>query len=153
MILRRALLADMPALGRLHYHTVRTSLPFVPEVHPAHEVEGYFSGPFFAKAEFWLAEDEAGEAIGYVAFRPDFVEHLFIRPSSQGQGVGLALLNKAKAGAFELSLWTFQQNLRARRFYEKHGFVVAVETDGHDNEEKLPDVLYRWRRIEPSPAV
>ena len=24
-----------------------------------------------------------------------------------------------------------------------------METDGADNEEKLPDVLYRWRRSEP----
>ena len=48
--------------------------------------------------------------------------------------------------ASELSLWTFQQNARARRFYAKHGFVAVVETDGLDNEEKLPDVLYRWRR-------
>jgi putative acetyltransferase len=153
LILRRALLADMPALARLNQHTIRTSLPFVPEVHPMHEVESYFAGPFFAKAEFWLAEDAAGEPVGYIAFRPDFVEHLFIHPSSQGQGVGLALLEKAREGAFELSLWTFQQNLRARRFYEKHGFVVVVETDGQDNEEKLPDVLYRWRRDEPSPGM
>ena len=55
-------------------------------------------------------------------------------------------MDKAKAGASELSLWTFQQNLRARRFYETHGFTIVVETDGQDNEEKLPDVLYRWRR-------
>jgi GNAT superfamily N-acetyltransferase len=143
----------MPALARLNQHTIRTSLPFVPQVHPPHEVEGYFAGPFFAKAEFWLAEDAAGEPMGYIAFRPDFVEHLFIRPSSQGRGVGLALLEKAREGAYELSLWTFQQNLRARRFYEKHGFVVVMETDGQDNEEKLPDVLYRWRRDEPRPAL
>jgi putative acetyltransferase len=153
MILRRALLADMPALAWLNHHTVRTSLPFVPQVHPPHEVVDYFSGPLFAKAEFWLAEDAAGEPTGYIAFRPDFVEHLFIHPRSQGQGVGVALLEKAKAGASELSLWTFQQNLRARRFYEKHGFTVVVETDGHDNEEKLPDVLYRWRRAEPPPRL
>jgi len=143
----------MPALARLNYETVRTSLPFVPEVHPAHEVVDYFSGQLFAKAEFWLAEDEAGEALGYIAFRPDFVEHLFVRPTSQGQGLGVALLDMAKHGASELSLWTFQQNLRARRFYEKHGFFVVVETDGLDNEERLPDVLYRWRRGELEPGV
>ena len=33
---------------------------------------------------------------------------------------------------------------RARLIYEKHGFVVAKETDGSRNEEKEPDVLYRW---------
>ena len=58
----------------------------------------------------------------------------------------MTLLEQAKAGADELSLWTFQQNLRARLFYERHGFSVVTETDGADNEEKLPDVLYRWRR-------
>lgn len=137
----------MPAVARLNRFTVRTSLPFVPQVHPEEAVEPYFVGPFYDKAEFWLAEDEAGELLGYIAFRPDFIEHLFIHPNAQNQGVGLALLDKAKTeAAVELSLWTFQQNLKARRFYERHGFEVVVETDGLDNEEKLPDVLYRWRR-------
>ena len=43
-----------------------------------------------------------------------------------------------------LTLWTFQRNLRARRFYEANGFVAVRETDGAGNEEKEPDVLYRW---------
>jgi GNAT superfamily N-acetyltransferase len=153
LILRRALLGDMPALARIHYETVRTSLPFVPEVHPLHEVEAYFAGPFFAKAEFWLAEDEAGAALGYIGFRPDFIEHLFILPGAQGRGLGVTLLEKAKHGATTLSLWTFQQNHRARRFYERHGFKVVVETDGQDNEEKLPDVLYRWVTDDPRGAA
>ena len=42
------------------------------------------------------------------------------------------------------SLWTFQQNLRARRFYERHGFVAVEETDGLGNEERAPDVRYLW---------
>jgi putative acetyltransferase len=80
------------------------------------------------------------------ACRPDFIEHLFIRPEAQNAGLGLQLLEKAKQASAELSLWTFQRNERARRFYERHGFVAVTETDGADNEEKLPDVLYRWRR-------
>ena len=67
-------------------------------------------------------------------------------PRRRARGLGLQLLEKAKEAYAELSLWTFQQNLRARRFYERHGFVAVTETDGADNEEKLPDVLYRWRR-------
>ncbi len=84
--------------------------------------------------------------VGYIAFRPDFIEHLFIQPEAQDAGLGLQLLEKAKQASAELSLWTFQQNAGARRFYERHGFVAVTETDGADNEEKLPDVLYRWRR-------
>ncbi|MFI4935816.1 MAG: GNAT family N-acetyltransferase [Caulobacterales bacterium] len=151
MKLRRGRLEDMAEVARLHRHTVRTSLPFLPVLHTPQEDFDYFSTILFAKAQFWLAEDEpgeggAGEALGYIAFRPDFIEHLFIRPDAQGQGIGPRLLEKAREGAAELSLWTFQQNLRARRFYERHGFVVVTETDGADNEERMPDVLYRWRR-------
>ena len=41
-------------------------------------------------------------------------------------------------------LWTFQDNARARRFYEARGFVAEEFTDGAGNEEKTPDVRYVW---------
>ena len=145
MILRRASLDDMSELSRLHRRTVQVSLPFLPTLHTPEDDAWWFSERLFATNEVWLAEEGEG-AIGYIAFRPDFIEHLFIRPEAQGEGLGPRLLEKAMEAAAELSLWTFQQNLRARRFYERHGFVVVTETDGADNEEKMPDVLYRWRR-------
>lgn len=145
MNLRRASLEDMPALARLYRRTVQTSLPFLPTLHTPDEDAWWFSERLYAVNEVWLEEGADGPS-GYIAFRSDFIEHLFVRPESQGGRVGVRLLEKAKAQAAELSLWTFQQNLRARRFYEKHGFVAVTETDGRDNEEQLPDVLYRWRR-------
>ena len=145
MTLRRANLADMPGLARLHRRTVEISLPFVPHLHTPEEEAWWFSERLFATNEVWLAESGQGPE-GYVAFRADFIEHLFVRPESQGVRLGATLLDKAKEDSSELSLWTFQQNLRARRFYERHGFSVVAETDGRDNEEQLPDVLYRWRR-------
>jgi hypothetical protein len=59
--------------------------------------------------------------------------------------VGHALFEHAKAlrsGGFEF--WVFQQNERARRFYEAHGAVAVEFTDGSGNEEETPDVRYRW---------
>ena len=41
--------------------------------------------------------------------------------------------------------WVFQQNERARRFYEAHGAVAVEFTDGEHNEEKTPDVRYEWK--------
>jgi putative acetyltransferase len=156
LLIRRASLDDMPALARLHRHTVTTSLPFVPHLHTPEEDAWWFSERLFATNEVRLAETD-GAAVGYIAFRPGFIEHLFVDPDRQGVGLGPQLLGIAKAAFAELSLWTFQQNLRARRFYEKHGFATVIETDGADNEEKLPDVLYRWRRSDlgsdPSGAV
>ena len=139
----------MPALAQLHRRTVEISLPFVPRLHTPEEDVLWFSERLYVANQVWLAEADDGPE-GYIAFRSDFIEHLFIRPQSQGARLGLALLEKAREGAEELSLWTFQQNVRARRFYERHGFVVVTETDGRDNEEKLPDVLYRWRRLDPA---
>jgi putative acetyltransferase len=137
----------MAALARLYRRTVRHSLPFVPELHTPDEEARWFAERLYAANQVWLSEGADGPQ-GYIAFRADFVEHLFIRPESQGAGLGVLLLGKAKEeAASELSLWTFQQNLRARRFYERHGFEVVRETDGADNEEKLPDVLYRWIRM------
>jgi ribosomal protein S18 acetylase RimI-like enzyme len=46
-----------------------------------------------------------------------------------------------------LALWAFQANTSARRFYERHGFVEARRTDGRDNEERTPDVLYAYRTV------
>ena len=149
MTIRRATLDDMPALAQLRRHTVTTSLPFVPHLHTPQEDVWWFGEHLFAANEVWLAE-AAGAPVGYIAFRPGFVEHLFVHPDLQGTGLGPQLLAKAKAASAELSLWTFQQNRRARAFYEKHGFDVVIETDGADNDEKLPDVLYRWRRSEPA---
>ena len=149
MSLRRASLDDMPVLARLYRRTVQTSLPFLPTLHTPEEDAWWFSERLFAINEVWLeegVEGPEGRLAGYIAFRTDFIEHLFVRPESQGARVGVRLLQKAKESAAELSLWTFQKNTRARRFYEKHGFAVVTETDGRDNEEKLPDVLYRWRR-------
>jgi GNAT superfamily N-acetyltransferase len=145
LILRRASLDDMPALARLHRHTVKTSLPFLPTLHSPEEEAWWFAESLFPANEIWLAEDASGPA-GYIAFRPGFIEHLFIDPARQNGGLGLALLEKAKEVYAELSLWTFQENAKARRFYERHGFIAVTFTDGADNEERMPDVLYRWTR-------
>ena len=69
-----------------------------------------------------------------------------MHPDQQNQGIGTLLLDKAKerrpAG---FTLWTFQKNVGARRFYERHGLEVVRLTDGEGNEEREPDVQYAWR--------
>jgi putative acetyltransferase len=45
-----------------------------------------------------------------------------------------------------INAWTFQKNTVARNFYESKGFVKIKETDGADNAEKEPDILYFWSR-------
>jgi uncharacterized glyoxalase superfamily protein PhnB len=74
----------------------------------------------------------------------DWIDHLYVDPDSTGRGVGSQLVAVAKTlRPSGVHLWTFESNTRARRFYERHGFVAVERTDG-DNEEGAPDVRYQW---------
>ena len=84
--------------------------------------------------------------LGFVALLPGWIDHLYVEPARHGQGIGGALVRLAQREQDDLQLHTFQANARARRLYERHGFVVAELTDGHANEEHMPDVRYHWRR-------
>ncbi len=143
MSLRRATPADAAPVARLQRHVVSVSLPYLPDVHTPEEDLWFFSERLFPENEVWVAEVD-DQIIGYVAFKPGWVSHLYIHPDHQGQGIGPQLLAKALEDGAPRELWTFQQNARARRFYEARGFELVRLTDGADNEEKTPDALYRW---------
>lgn len=95
-------------------------------------------------AKFGGASD--GGLIGFIAFRRGWIDQLYVLPARQCQGVGEALLTIAKDASSELQLWTFQRNAPARPFYEKRDFTALEESDGSRNEEREPDILYRWTR-------
>lgn len=144
MNLRRADLADAPAIAALMRTTFRVSLPFLPDLHSAAQDLAYVSSHLIPDTTVWVAEIN-GVIAGYVACRLDWIDHLYIHPDRQGQGIGAVLLAKAMEGGEPRQLWTFQQNARARRFYEARGFRAVEFTDGTGNAEKTPDVRYEWR--------
>ena len=145
MILRRATAADMAQVATLYRHTMRTSLSFLPQLHTPAEDLWFFRDKLLPDNAFWVG-GEVGAIAGFIAFHDGFVEHLHVHPDHQGKGLGHALLERAKSANVELQLWTFQQNARARAFYEARGFRPLRFTEGGGNEERLPDVLYGWRR-------
>ena len=83
---------------------------------------------------------------GVIAFRDGWIDQLYILPSQQKKGAGSDLLAVAQSRFPTLELWTFQKNSRARAFYERRGFIEQERTDGSRNEEREPDVRYRWSR-------
>ena len=143
--IRRAQLADMASVATLHRLAFFRAMPHMPALHtPADDLE-FFSTVVFPSTEIWLSE-QAGAAVGFIAFRADWVDHLYVHPDHQRSGIGSALLELAKSSTQCLRVWTFQCNLPARRFYERHGFRIECETDGVNNEERQPDVHYVWMR-------
>ncbi len=83
------------------------------------------------------------EVVGMIAYNVSEISQLYIHLEYQGIGIGQTLLNKAKAqSSGKLTLYTFEVNENAQRFYEKHGFEIIGR--GHENEENLLDIQYEW---------
>lgn len=114
-------------------------------VHTRPEVLEWVSSVVVPHREGWVAC--TGEVIvGVLVLHEHMIDQLYVLPSRTGQGIGAALVAHAKRlRPDRLELWTFQSNLRARRFYARHGFTEVELTDGSGNEERAPDVRLRWR--------
>lgn len=142
--LRPATPQDAIVIASIHMDARRVAMPYLPELHSDQETEAWIRDIVLPHQDVWLAMVH-DDVAGYIAIDGTCIEALYVRPVCQGQGVGGVLLRHAKdrsAGA--LALWTFQRNIRARRFYEARGFCAVEFTDGAGNEEHEPDVRYAW---------
>jgi GNAT superfamily N-acetyltransferase len=134
----------MEAAAVVHRLAFDHRLPWLAGLHSPREDRDYFQTKVFEACEAWGAW-RARRLEAFVAFRPGWIDHLYVRPATQSRGLGGALLDVARRDQSCIRLWTFQRNLAARRFYETRGFVAIEETDGARNDEREPDVLYEWR--------
>jgi GNAT superfamily N-acetyltransferase len=120
------------------------SVPDIPPpVHSDDDARLYFATVVLPTLEVWVVEADSA-IVALMVLRDDWIDHLYVDPDWIGCGLGSQLLTLAKTlRPSALHLWTFESNTRARRFYERHGFVAVDRTDG-DNEEGAPDIRYRW---------
>jgi GNAT superfamily N-acetyltransferase len=141
---RRATAADAVAIAAVFSPSFRL-LTFLPILHTVEEDRGFIADVVLKECEVTVAES-AGRIAAFLARDGEELRLLYTHPDFIGTGAGSLLLDGAKASVAALELWCFQANTGARRFYERHGFRTIRFTDGRDNEEKMPDVLYRWQR-------
>ncbi len=143
--LRRARPDDAEAIGDVYLTSFRATYAF-PGPHTDQEVRDWLRDVVLPTQEVWVAV-AGGLVVALMALSSEMLEQLYVAPGWTGRGVGSALLARAKdrrpAG---LDLYTFQVNAGARRFYERHGFVLVAGGDGSGNEERQPDLRYSWRR-------
>jgi putative acetyltransferase len=138
-------LADIDAAAAIFRRAMLTVPCFDEALHSAEEDRWHWREQLFPNCDIIGAfRDQL--LVGQLALSPGWINQLHVDPDWHGQGIGTALLDAAKARFSDLQLWTFQANAGARRFYERHGFIAVEYTDGAGNEEKLPDMRYRWLR-------
>ena len=145
-ILRAAKVTESRRVAEVLVASRREFLPFAPMVHSVEEVERWVRTDLISVGAVTVAL-MGDEIVGVLALSTEsettWVDQLYIHPLHVGQGIGSALLSLAVVAApASVRLYTFQQNNRARNFYERHGFVAVEFSDGSTNEEKCPDVTY-----------
>ena len=73
---------------------------------------------------------------------------IYLLPEHIGRGAGSALMERCiselkEQGYRKVLLWVLEENARARRFYEKHGFVLTEEyMDDNIGGRDVREVMY-----------
>lgn len=103
------------------------------------ESDGIPSGTASVCASRWEQHKKCGEIVS-IYFLPEYI----------GKGFGKPLLQRCvseleQRGFERVILWVLEDNLAARRFYEKNGFVCSGEyREDNIGGKPLREVLYRF---------
>ncbi|MFZ9630219.1 MAG: GNAT family N-acetyltransferase [Ilumatobacteraceae bacterium] len=146
---------DARDAAQVYVRSRQYALPEVPMVHDEREVRRWMSDDVVGRTDMWVAELD-GTLVGLMVLGPGatgadgarsgWIEQLYLDPAWIGRGLGDRFVEVARSRyPGGLQLWTFVANERARRFYERHGFVVEETGDGRGNEERAPDHRMHWR--------
>lgn len=147
--LRKATLTDSDAISNIYQASRKKFVAFAPLTHSDESIYKWISEVLIPTSQVIVAE-EGDIVIGMMALSKregvGWIDQLYLSPEAVGRGIGTLLIKTAKSMlGSPICLRTFQENAEARRFYEKHGFQLLELTDGSNNEENCPDMLYEWR--------
>jgi ribosomal protein S18 acetylase RimI-like enzyme len=142
---RRYVEPDFDRLVSRWHETNVASYPYVAahQRHTLDDARTFFRQQVVARCAIWIAHGD-DELLGLLALEAPWIRQFAVFPEFQRRGIGTALLRHARdASPSELRLFTFQRNVKARAFYEKHGFA-AVAFGRSPAPELEPDVEYRF---------
>ena len=144
--LRSATVEDAADIVRVLRASRLRFLPYAPPAHSEAEDLEWARAHLLPAGGVTVATIDDG-IVGVLATRRSdgvsWIDQLYIQPEYCGRGVGSQLMRFALTSLLRpVRLYTFQENRRAHRFYERFGFVATRRGDGSDNEEGRPDVLF-----------
>ena len=84
-----------------------------------------------------------GVVKGFIKIEGTYIARLFVEPVLQNASIGSELLEYAVAEHHADHLWVLEKNVKAMRFYERHGFSATGE---RKPEEGTAEYLLLLRR-------
>lgn len=151
VIIRSATDADANDVASVYLGSRKAFLPFAPLAHADDDVRAWIAHALIPGGGVSVAVDHGLNegVVGLMAISSQdgagWIDQLYLLPSVVGHGIGTRFLELAKESlGSPIRLYTFQENAGARRFYERNGFRPIAFSNGANNEEHCPDVLYQW---------
>ena len=124
---------DAENLVALRIAAMRDSLERIGRFDPVRSRERFLSGFL---PEYTRHIEAEGRRVGFVVVNPQpecvLLEHLYIHPSSQGNGIGATVLARVIEEAESLRLLVRVGVLRdsdSNRFYKRHGFRLVEQSE------------------------
>ena len=125
--------ADFEALAALRIAAMRASLEKVGRFDPERARERLRKSFYPEHTQFILLD---GQRVGFYTFRPTEngfqLDHLYVLPSCQSQGIGSAVIRRLLSQSDALQMPVRLGALRdspSNRFYQWHGFVQTSEDE------------------------
>lgn len=119
---RRLETRDVSAISRVHRRACLIAYKFMNWSYSDDAVREWYAHEF-AGWDWGLVAEPDSSVVGFVATQGLHIDQLFIDPAYQTRGIGTSMLTAALQRMPSLvTLMVFEENKRARRFYEKHNF-------------------------------
>lgn len=136
--------SDLDNLVAIRIEAMRESLERVGRFDPVRARERFLSG-FEARNTHYI--EVSGERVGFVVVKHNHneisLDHLYVRPSAQGSGIGSVVLTQifkvADAAALPIKVGALKESA-SNRFYIRHGFqfVESSEFDNYYVRQSVP---------------
>ncbi len=137
ILLRKATTEDIGDIVNVYLRARNELVTFAPLKHSEQSIQQWVHHTLLLKEQVIVAQ-ENDIVVGMMSLaRVDekkWVKQLYIHPNAVGRGIGTLLIEKAKSMlGSPIYLYTFDENIGAKRFYERHGFVAIDFDDGSGN--------------------
>ncbi len=94
----------------------------------------------------WVAEMD-DQVVGFCVRSDDNITGLYVAEHARSKGVGKALLDLAKKDRSWITVWAYEKNEQARKFYRREGLIeISRDLEIYEDGVELIDVEHRWFR-------
>ena len=91
----------------------------------------------------WVAEIE-DHIVGFCTRDDDNIGALYVAKEVRSAGIGKRLLDLAKADRDWITVWAYEKNKHALRFYKREGLIEICREI--EEETNLINIEYRWTK-------